>query len=248
MRTNISIICLLGVLLGSSEGASLRRAKGGGLEIKIDLTEHRELQTNTTVPGLLQDDGSDASIINQIIATFMPYFNQAFQAIVPDPIDLPFVGRYQLPEFDIFPGCSATGAFDLELGEVIGLSKMSIDQLLIQPGTEEVDANCIETFFNAVFDMTISSTSMFSVRGLEGGLTAGACGINLRDSVTGGVNTLRPTMRGHVSISGLLENTLATIIFADTAEILEVGYDRVEGYLDGKLSVMFSIVSSFAKS
>ena len=48
-------------------------------------------------------------------------------------------------------------------------------------------------------------------------------------------------MRGKVSISGLLDGNLATINFAETAEVLDVGYERIEGYLDGK-SIMIILV------
>jgi hypothetical protein len=51
------------------------------------------------------DLSDDASIINEIIQLFLPFFNKALQSIVPDPLVLPFAGGHELPELEILLGC-----------------------------------------------------------------------------------------------------------------------------------------------
>ena len=132
--------------------------------------------------------------------------------------------------------CKADVGLEVNLGDVIGLSNMAIDRLVVRSGTEDVNAGCLSTLWSAVFDMTISSTSMFSVENTQAGFYADACGLEFSDGVSGGVNTYEPWMRGAVSISGLLFPDLAEITFANMFdEVLAVGYESVTGWLDGEL-------------
>jgi len=235
MRYLASLFSFATFLVLSTESASMRKVDGG-MEITADISElPRNLQGgfggDYDQDQYEADGDDDASLLNRLIAFFLPHINTAFQNLVPDPFDPNLAGAYQLPSFDIL-GCEAAIGFNFDLGEIIGLSAMSIDRLQVVTGTEQVDAGCLETIWSAVFDMTILSTDMFSVQNLLGGFEASACGLTYKDDVTGGVNTYQPFMRGAVEISGDLLGSLATITIADIPNALEVGYESVEAFLD----------------
>ena len=215
-----------------ANAASLRSSKDkehNPWEVQVDL---RQLQTGNGYDNeTFENDGSDASLLNRLIQLLLPVVNGAFQALVPDPMNIPLAGRFQLGEINLLI-CKASADLSYDFGQIAGLASMAIDSLQVVLGTEKVEFGCLETLWNAAFDMTIASTTNFTVDDVGAGIYANGCGLNFNRNFSGGVNTFRPIMRGAVNISGALMGTMATIDFADIAKALQVGYESIEVYVD----------------
>ena len=96
-----------------------------------------------------------------------------------------------------------------------GLGSLAIENLSVQPGTERVEFGCLETLWNAVFDITIASSANFSVNDVGAGVHVSGCLLDIVRGFRGGVNTKKPSMRSVVSLSGALKGRTATVNFAD---------------------------------
>jgi hypothetical protein len=239
MRLIPLLLCLASLVIPSDATGSLRRSKDWVIEVDLS----RELQGNQTFQSPEQaDDGSDVTLLNRLITLMLPFINAAFQALVPDPLDLSFEETFKVGEIDVLL-CKAALDLNIDLGSVLGLSKLSINSLQVVLGTESVEAGCVETLWNAVFDMSVGSSDLFTMDGLAAGFDASACGISVDEKLSGGVNTYQPLLQGQVSISGALTGTKARIDFSKVDGTLEVGYQKVEAFLNGADPALASFLS-----
>lgn len=237
------------VSLAAVEGAYLRHGSDGGLEFEVDLSEiprhlseiaHDHTWEPPSVIGreYEYEEGSNAGLLNELIAFFLPHINNVFQELIPDPLPIPIRGSFNLPEINLFGYCKASAGFNASLGTMVGLSGLGIDRMQVLTGTERIsagwnlNAGCLETIFTAFVDMEVSSTKTFAINDLSGGVHGNVCSYSLDEHLTGGILTFAPKMRGAVNISGALTGTKATIKVADIRNSLKMGYERIEGYID----------------
>ena len=184
------------------------------------------------------EEGSDASLLNQVIEIFLPHVNSAFQSIAPDPLNLPLRGGLNLPEINLFGYCTVNAGFNLSLGTMVGMSTLQIDRIQVLGGTERIkagwnlDEGCLETIFTAFFDMELSSPVGFSVNDMYGGIHGNICSYSIDELITGGVQAYLPRMRGAINITGSIVGTKASIKMADIGNAFQIGYDSMEAYLD----------------
>jgi len=229
----------------SSRGASLlRRAQSNnynekGLKIQenpwLFEVDMRVLQfvsgTDFNNTSFDTADGSDAGLLNRLIALLLPVVNTAFKILVPEFLALPSADRFNVGELNLFV-CRARADMSYDLGAIKGLNSMAIESLTVRKGTENVNFRCFETLWNAAFEMTIASDTNFTVGDLGAGVWLDGCGLDFVREFGGGVNTFKPRMSGTVNISGALQGRTALIDFANIAESLTVDYDSIEAYMN----------------
>lgn len=185
------------------------------------------------------EEDSNPGLLNEVIQVFLPYINRAFQNAIPDPFDIPLRGSFNLPQIDLLGYCKADAGFNVSLGTMTGMSGLNIQRMQVFAGTEEIDASwnvnrgCLQTLFSAYFDLEIASDRVFSIDDLSGGIHAKVCSYGVDEYVSGGILTVAPRMRGAMNISGEIIGTQAKLKFADMRKSLKIGYEHIEGYLNG---------------
>jgi len=230
------------VCIGTANGSSSYLRSSTPLESKVVefVEDNNEFTSRQLIDSGFEDDyngddynlNSDASLLNRMIAFLLPVVNAAFQAVAPDPLDLPLKGDFSLGEMDLY---FCTGRLDMSynFGNIVGLKNLTVNSLKVQTGTERVTPGCLETLFSAVFDIEVASVDLFSVDDIRANFLADLCGFEIDQRVAGGINTFAPVLKGAVNISGALLGTMAMISFADIESALKVGYDKMEAYVDG---------------
>lgn len=253
---------LLSVLAASAEGSHVKRLPDGGLELDLDLNDLKELPEklaeaiNPNHPpkrrlldrDLLDEvpesrifglgDGSDVSLLNQLIGFFMPHVNNLFHQLVPDPFPAPVHGRVQIPQIDLFGYCTADAGFDVNFGTLRGLSGVNIERLQVIPRTESIRPGwnvvngCFETAWSAIFDIAISGVNALVVDDMHAGIFGQACNYEFDEEISGGIETMAPRIRGALNISGVLSGNLARIANVDVAHSLDIGYDDMQAFVN----------------
>jgi hypothetical protein len=176
-------------------------------------------------------DGSDAGLLNRLLALAIPVMNAGIAAFVPDPLQLNLDGNLDLGSITIL-GCESGARFWYNFGGITGLSSLFIDRLQVRSGTEEIGVGLVRTDWRATFDMAIQSLNVLSLDDLGAGFNATLCGVGLSQGVDGGVRTNQPSLGGMVDLAGSICGTALDINFAQILESLQVNYTSVEGYLD----------------
>ncbi|CAB9497484.1 expressed unknown protein [Seminavis robusta] len=229
-------------LIGPSQAKSglLRRHKAEINNLQVERS--RQLAVFNSRNGTdsdADDDDSDVDLINRMVTELLPGINAKLQLRSPDPFDAPFEGTIPLGEMET-SSCKTSVDFELDLSRIVGLSRLSIDALEVIPGTERVDAGCLQTFWNAKFHMTVSAANSFgdmlSIQDIEAGFMASECASGeegtVRNDLTGRVDARKPTFQGTVLISGGIWGITAVINLAEIEDVLVVGHDQVEGILE----------------
>jgi len=199
-----------------------------------------EAMTEAVMEEAYYEKKSDESLLNQLIAFFLPHINSMWRDLIPDPLGVPYDGNFSLPRMNLFGGsCSADAGVNFNFGTMTGASSLSIDNIRVIAGTEQVDAHwklsegCFKTLWSAFFEIDISSDAELKISDLGAGVSARACSYEIAEDITGGIRTFQPKLHGRVNISGILFGTQATlgnVKFVDRA--FKVGYSSVEAYLN----------------
>lgn len=216
--------------LPSSNGASLRSnqnkdRKHNPWEVQIDL---RELQSGIDYNNEeFETDGSDASLLNRLVAAILPLMNNAFKILVPDPLFINRDGEFEIGSLNLL-FCNPRADMRYNFDAIHGLGSLAIDSLQVVLGTEQVQFGCLETLWNAAFDITIASTANLTVDDVGAGITVSGCLMNYTRGFRGGVSTRKPTLRSSVNLSGALAGRTATIDFADLARAFQIDYESVD--------------------
>ena len=216
--------------LPSSNGSSLRSntdkdRKHNPWEVQIDL---RELQSGTDYNNEeFETDGSDASLLNRLVRAILPLMNNAFQNLIPDPLVIDRAGEFEIGSLNLL-FCNPKADMRYNFDAIHGLGSFAIDKLQVILGTEQVQFGCLETLWNAAFDITIASTTNLTVDDVGAGITVSGCLLNYTRGFRGAVSTRKPTMRSRVNLSGALAGRTAIIDFADIARAFQIDYESVD--------------------